>query len=417
MMFRAARRSRAVKDSADRNVDMQFIHPTMSRANCKMPGPSQKELDRRKTVGVNRHTVTNVSSTDFPGHYPGEDHSFRIDQFVKDCNIKFHHLTPSHSIFSLTGVDASIANAMRRILLSEIPTLAVEDVFIYNNTSIIADEVLAHRLGLIPLRVTKTEGLSNMHWYFKRPSDEAEQAELPENFQESAPTAENCVVLSLKARCSWKSDGKKLWEQGEREPTRLYEGSNVYAHQLRFEAHGAQSEVLGSVEPVNPGILIAKMRPGQAMDMRLHCYKGIGKDHAKFSPVATASYRLLPTIEILQPILGPEARKFARCFPKGVISIETVTAADAANKGSGYTGHEGEEKAVVKDTFKDTVSRECLRHDEFKDKVKLGRVRDHFIFSVESTGQFESAELFVEALKVLKGKCARFRGNLRQLSR
>ena len=256
-----------------------------------------------------------------------------------------------------------------------------------------------------------------MQWYFKRPSDEAEQAELPEHFEESIPTADNCVVMTLRAQCRWRPDGKKLWEQGEREPTRLYEGSNVYAHQLLVEAHGPQAEVLGHVEPVNPDILIAKMRPGQALDIRLHCYKGVGKDHAKYSPVATASYRLLPTIDILQPILGQDARKFARCFPKGVIGIETVTGAEAAEKDSGYAGHEGEEKAVVKDTFNDTVSRECLRHEEFKDKVRLGRVRDHFIFSVESTGQFESAELFVEAVKVLKGKCARFRGNLQQLSR
>ncbi|KAI9687233.1 MAG: DNA-directed RNA polymerase core subunit rpc40 [Bathelium mastoideum] len=358
-----------------------------------MPGPSQEELERRKIVGVNKQTVTSAS------------------------NVQFHHNSRYHAVFSLTGIDASIANAFRRILLSEIPTLAIEDVFVYDNTSIIADEVLAHRIGLVPLCVTNTQGLRNMHWFFKKPSDEAEQAELPESFQESTPTVDNCVVMRLKTQCTWRPDGKRLWEQGEREPTRLYEGSNVYAHQLRFEPVGSQAEVLGNVEPVNPDILLAKMRPGQALNIEFHCYKGIGKDHAKYSPVATASYRLLPTIEILQPILGQDARKFARCFPKGVIAVETVSAADAAREGSGYSGHEGEEKAVVKDTFKDTVSRECLRHAEFKDKVKLGRVRDHFIFSVESTGQFESSELFIEAVKVLKGKCARFRGNLHQLLR
>lgn len=52
----------------------------------------------------------------------------------------------------MLGVDASIANSFRRILLSELPTMAIEKVHIYNNTSIIQDEVLAHRLGLIPLK-------------------------------------------------------------------------------------------------------------------------------------------------------------------------------------------------------------------------------------------------------------------------
>lgn len=86
-------------------------------------------------------------------------------------------------------------------------------------------------------------------------------------------------------------------------------------------------------------------------------------------------------------------------------------------KGSGYEGHEGEVKAVVKDAMKDTVSRECLRHAEFEGKVKLGRVRDHFIFSVESLGQWDSDEMFLEAVKTLKVKCQALKNNLASMSR
>ena len=39
------------------------------------------------------------------------------------------------------------------------------------------------------------------------------------------------------------------------------------------------------IRPVHNDILIAKLRPGQEIDVRLLCIKGIGKDHAKFSPV------------------------------------------------------------------------------------------------------------------------------------
>ena len=52
----------------------------------------------------------------------------------------------------MIGIDAAIANAFRRILIAEVPTMAIEKVYIYNNTSIIQDEVLSHRLGLIPLK-------------------------------------------------------------------------------------------------------------------------------------------------------------------------------------------------------------------------------------------------------------------------
>ncbi len=53
--------------------------------------------------------------------------------------------------FDLIGVDASVANALRRIMISEVPTMAIENVYMYNNTSVMHDEILAHRLGLIPI--------------------------------------------------------------------------------------------------------------------------------------------------------------------------------------------------------------------------------------------------------------------------
>lgn len=71
--------------------------------------------------------------------------------------------------FDLVGVDASIANALRRMMIAEVshtsiitpfgmadiqqvPTIAIEDVYVWNNTSVMQDEVLAHRVGLIPIR-------------------------------------------------------------------------------------------------------------------------------------------------------------------------------------------------------------------------------------------------------------------------
>ena len=53
--------------------------------------------------------------------------------------------------FDMIGVSPAFANAFRRLMISEMPIMAVEKAHIYNNTSIIQDEVLAHRLGLIPL--------------------------------------------------------------------------------------------------------------------------------------------------------------------------------------------------------------------------------------------------------------------------
>ncbi|KAI8719117.1 DNA-directed RNA polymerases I and III subunit RPAC1 [Fusarium sp. LHS14.1] len=369
------------------------MHPTQQAAWRR--APDAEETARRQTVGINKETVTNISSTDYPGHHPGEDAAFTIERFREGFSVGFHQNDQFLSSFSLVGIDASLANAFRRILLAEIPTLAVENVYIENNTSVIQDEVLAHRLGLVPFKGGR-EGLRDFLKWYKKPE--------PGEDPFSGCFDYNTVRLELNVTCTVNPDASPT----ENDPLKAYNNAHVYARDIVFVPTGRQAEYFDgedAIAPTNPDILIAKLRPRQTINLAMHMHKGIGADHAKFSPVATASYRLLPTITITKPILGADADKFAKCFPQGVIGLERVTAEEAAQVGSDYEGHEGETKAVVVDAMKDTVSREVLRHEEFEGKVKLGRRRDHFIFSIESTGQWDSDELFLESVKHLKLKC------------
>jgi hypothetical protein len=48
-----------------------------------MPTASTSKFDPRKHVGVHAERVSHVSSTDFPGHYPNEDHSWDLEKFSK----------------------------------------------------------------------------------------------------------------------------------------------------------------------------------------------------------------------------------------------------------------------------------------------------------------------------------------------
>jgi DNA-directed RNA polymerase I and III subunit RPAC1 len=57
--------------------------------------------------------------------------------------------------------------------------------------------------------------------------------------------------------------------------------------------------------------------------LKLYAVKGLGRDHAKFSPVCTTFYRLLPKIEIVKPVIGEAALRLQSCFSPGVIGIET----------------------------------------------------------------------------------------------
>ena len=57
----------------------------------------------------------------------------------------------------IKGVPVQYANALRRICLNGIPVYAVDTVDVIRNTSVMADEAIAHRLGLVPLRTDPTD--------------------------------------------------------------------------------------------------------------------------------------------------------------------------------------------------------------------------------------------------------------------
>ena len=170
---------------------------------------------------------------------------------------------------------------------------------------------------------------------------------------------EDTLIFELKVKCIKNPNPPK----NSVLPEDLYVNRNVYTKHLKWIPIGDQEERFKEdpPRPVFDDILIGKLNEGQELDLRLHCSKGIGRDHAKFSPVCTASYRLHPFIRILQTIVGEDAKIFQRCFSKGVIKV--------APNGVAFVDNER----------LDSTSRNVFLYPQFKDKVRLGLKKDHFI--------------------------------------
>lgn len=93
------------------------------------------------------------------------------------------------------------------------------------------------------------------------------------------------------------------------------ENDKVYSKHLKWLPNGSefptetgtmfgqQQPASMDAKPVDGDILIAKLRPGQVIELEAHAVRGIGADHAKFSPVGTAWHRLYPEVVILQVLL------------------------------------------------------------------------------------------------------------------
>ncbi|KAF0758268.1 DNA-directed RNA polymerases I and III subunit RPAC1 [Aphis craccivora] len=286
---------------------------------------------------------------------------YNYDEFVKNFKINIISRTESDLEFDLVGIDVAVANSLRRVILSEVPSMAIEKVHIYQNTSYILDEILAHRLGLIPLKADPRQ--------FKMKEDE-----------NSDPNEHDSLVYEMKIKCTKKDLDGLAHKQFISFP--------VYAKHIKWLPLGNQKDIFTEkdVGIISDDILIAKLRPGQEIELKMFAVKGLPKDHAKFQSVCTAWYRMMPDIKLLDEIKGNDALLLQSCFPKGVIGLKSV---------------KGVLNAFVEDSRKDNSSRNVFRYKQFDNKILLSKIQDHFIFTIESVGAMDPSVIFLEALNIL----------------
>ncbi|CAM6090467.1 unnamed protein product [Calypogeia fissa] len=342
--------------------------------------PPHLELQRTRVVCA-ADAPSYPESVQYSGAYMayGVDNSLRLEDFRKNFKANILSLTEDDIEFEMIGIDAAVANAFRRILLAELPTMAFEKIFIANNTSVIQDEVLAHRLGMIPIKADPS--------MFEYRTDEENASE------------KNTIVFNLDVVCTRTGDRVSNASVKAEHMHWLPKGSEMpFDTKTKFTAFGCSQDSMPALnnEPIcfrYPDITVAKLRPGQAIELEAHAVKGMGRTHAKWSPVATARYRMLPEVVLKEDIEGAVADELVAKCPVHVFDIE-----DLGN---------GNRRATVARPRDCTLCRECVRGEDWERRVSLRRVKDHFIFSIESTGALPPDVLFTEAIKILIDKCQR----------
>ncbi|WVZ73352.1 hypothetical protein U9M48_021668 [Paspalum notatum var. saurae] len=340
--------------------------------------PDHLELQRTRVV-CNADAPIHTLGFQYSGAFAamGLDNSVSVEKFCKNFKVEINRLTEDDIEFDMIGVDASIANAFRRILIAEVPTMAIEKVFMADNTSVIADEVLAHRLGLIPL-----DADPRLFDYISANDVPNERNTIVYKLHVSCPKGSQRITVKS-SELKWLPEGSQL---SMASPAQSGDQQKTFTSFSK-----SQKDILEKPLGVKfKDITIARLGPGQAIELEAHAVKGVGKVHAKWSPVATAWYRMLPEVVILEEIKGDNAEKLVKKCPVNVFDIE-----DLGNGGK---------RAVVAKPRACTLCRECVMGDDAQ-KIELRRVRDHFIFTIESTGALPPEVLFTEAVKILEDKC------------
>ncbi|MGQ4914914.1 MAG: DNA-directed RNA polymerase subunit D [Candidatus Asgardarchaeia archaeon] len=247
--------------------------------------------------------------------------------------------------FILSDVDVAFANAIRRIILTEVPVFAIDDVIIVENTSILFDEIIAHRLSLIPL-TTNLETYQCPEYYKEELDDESKI---------------RCqVVLTLEKEANDK-------------PVVVYSGD--------LESEDP------SVVPVYDNIPIVKLAPDQRLVVEAYARLGIGKLHAKWQPVSSVAYKYMPKIIVDTNKCDLCGDCVAAC-PRNILSIKN-------------------EALIIGDLLRCTLCKACEESCPI-DAIHVEWFNNQFIFQLESTGALPPEKIVDFAAQVLIDKSKKF---------
>ena len=303
--------------------------------------------------------------------------------------IEILSIEPHEIKFILSETDTSVANALRRIMIAEVPTLAIDLVEFAENTTVLNDEYIAHRLGLLPIRYSAPDSLR---------AGDCHGAFLPHR---------ECVCYERCPRCSVEFELNASFDDIIRErhsaaaPDDLPFTITVTSADLKSNnanvspAHFLNTEEEGASH--DAGISIVKIGPGQHLKLRAIARMGISKEHAKWSPVAVATYRFFPLINVNHDacahLTQDQKQQLIDVCPDRILELDPVSGKILISEYAWETATYTEDLKVLQNSMK--------KRQEDEDFVTVEHSQDRFIFSVEGTGAMDAEEVLMSSLRVL----------------
>jgi len=291
--------------------------------------------------------------------------------------VKFESLNDQETKISFRTKTEGIANSLRRIMISEIPTLAIDLVLVENNSSTIHDEFIAHRLGLVPIK-SDSDHLSLMNY-----SKDCEC----ENFCKKCSLT---LELDLEATNQPKVVHSKDLKICNKNDDNL--GKNVYP------IHSSGSPLLFD----EFSIILLRLNKGQKIKLRAIVKKGIGKDHAKWSPISSLKSRTEKFFKIqFSPTFNGDRKNFYSrinyYFLKAGIMNENERGGNIRGNIESFFLIEGDKVGEALDIF---------RREKNLMKFNANLVFSHFNVKmiIETTGVCESEKIFYGSIEILKKK-------------
>lgn len=302
--------------------------------------------------------------------------------------IEILSIAPHAISFVLSETDTSMANTLRRIMIAEVPTLAIDLVEYSENSSVLNDEYIAHRLGLIPIRYTPEGSMKGA---------DCHQAFLPHR---------ECVCYDRCPRCSVEFEldvdfDKVNMTRPEQErdlPLTVTSRDLICNNILVAPAHFLSEEEQD--ESHDEGISIVKLGPGQHLKLKAIGRMGISKEHAKWCGVAVATYRFWPEITINEDACNmltlEQKQELVDACPDRILELDEITGnlvqAENAYEMATFTEDLAEKQESMK------------KRPEDDDFVHVVQSSDKFVFSVESTGAMDAEDIVLSSLRVLKDR-------------